>query len=339
MSRRGDLPQVAAGGRRPVTAADEITSFHDPAVRDLAWLLFSPDLLSVSRAGAPLARPAATESERETTLVWLAALDRDPAALHAQVHKPSLTRLGFYAEALLEYFLMHGPHARLIAANIPLRTAERTLGEVDFLLANLRGERLHWELAVKFYLHIGEGHGAATLAHYVGPNLQDRFDLKYARLLNHQLGLSARDEFASLGFEGPWRAELFVKGRLFYRDDGRNDRILASNLPPELAGDHLRGWWKTASEWRDSKTDGLFASLPRLGWMAERTLSAQESDALVEQAAVLSERVATLSSPVMVARYERYDGHDCAAGNVWREHSRGFIVPDEWPARAADFAG
>jgi len=322
-----------------VTAAHEITPFHDSAVRDLAWLLFSPDLLSASRAGAPLARPAATRIERESMLAWLAALDRDPSALHAQVHTPSLTRLGFYAEALLEYFLAHGPHARLIAANIPLRTAGRTLGEVDFLLENLRGERLHWELAVKFYLHIGEGGGAATLAHYVGPNLQDRFDLKHARLLNHQLGLSARDEFASLGFEGPWRAELFVKGRLFYRD---GDRSLASNLPPELAGDHLRGWWKTASEWRDSKGDGLFASLPRLGWMAERTLSAEEGEALLEQTAVLSERVATLPSPIMVARYERCEGYacsGCATGDVWREHSRGFIVPDEWPERAADFAG
>lgn len=320
-----------------MTAADEITPFHDPAVRDLAWLLFSPDLLSTSRAGAPLAHPDASESERETTLAWLAALDRDPAALHAQVHKPSLTRLGFYAEALLEYFLTYGPHARLIAANIPLRTAGLTLGEVDFLLENVRGERLHWELAVKFYLHVGEGEGADTLAHYVGPNLQDRFDLKHARLLNHQLGLSARDEFASLGFDGPWRAELFVKGRLFYRD---GDPGLALNTPPELAGDHLRGWWKTASEWQDSKAGGLFASLPRLGWMAERTLSAQEGEALVEQTGVLSERVATtLSSPIMVARYERSERSDSATGDVWREHSRGFIVPDEWPERAVDFAG
>src|SRR5471032_3134394 len=320
MSRAGYLPQVAAGGRRPVMATDEITPFHDPAVGDLAWLLFSPDLLSTSHAGAPLAHPAATATERQTTLAWLHALARDPAALHAQVPKPSLTRLGFYADALLEYFLTHGPLARLIAANIPLRTAERTLGEVDFLLESVRGERLHWELAVKFYLHIGKGDGAATLAHYVGPNLQDRFDLKHARLLNHQLGLSARDEFASLGFEGPWRAELFVKGHLFYRDDGLG-RSLASNPPPELAGDHVRGWWKTASEWQDSKADGLFASLPRLGWMAERTLSAQEGDALGEQTAALSERVATLASPIMVAQYERCESEQCTTGNLWHEHS------------------
>lgn len=307
-----------------MTAPDEITQFHDPAVRDLAWLLFSPGLLSASHAGAPLACPAAGD-EYDATLRWLAALDRDPAALHAQARKASLTRLGFYAEALVEYFLTHGPNARLIAANVPLRTAGRTLGEVDFLLESARNERLHWELAVKFYMHIGEGEGVATLADYVGPNLQDRFDLKHARLLHHQLGLSARDEFASLGFDGPWRAELFVKGRLFYRD-------CVANPPPELAADHLRGWWKTVSEWRDSKEDGVFAGVPRLAWLAERTLSAEEGEALVVRTAELSERVAEASSPIMVACYE------CAAGDVWHERSRGFIVPDEWPERAAQFA-
>lgn len=70
--------------------------------------------------------------------------------------------------------------------------------------------------------------------------------------------------------------------------------------------------------------------------MAERTLLAQEGEALVEQTAVLSERIATLSSPIMVARYEHSNS---ATGAVWREHSRGFIVPDEWPERAAEFAG
>ncbi|WP_438396138.1 DUF1853 family protein [Caballeronia sp. DA-9] len=298
---------------------DTASQFNDPAVRDLAWLLFSPGLLNALHAGAPLARPVA-EDERERTLQWLAALDRKPVALHAHVHKPSLKRLGLYAEALLEYFLQHGPGARLIAANVPLRASGTTLGEVDFLLQSARRERLHWELAVKFYLHIGEGR--AALSDYVGPNLQDRFDLKHDRLLNHQLGLSARDEFASLGFEGPWRAELFVKGRLFYR------RESMPALPSELAEDHLRGWWMTVSEWRESKGDGAFAVVPRLAWLAERSLFKQDAEALKLHAGTL----AKLTSPIMVAKY------DIGAGDVWPEHSRGFVVPDEWPERALHYA-
>ena len=299
-----------------MTLAHAATQFNDPAVQDLAWLLFSPDLLSASHAGAPLACAVARDKP-EAALSWLAALDQNPAALHAQVHKPSLKRLGLYAEALLEYFLRHGPGARLVAANVPLRASGQTLGEVDFLLHNSRRERLHWELAVKFYLHIGEG--AARLSDYVGPNLQDRFDLKHDRLLKHQLGLSARDEFASLGFEGPWRAELFIKGRLFYR---RGD---APTLPPELAGDHLRGWWMTVSEWQETKRDEAVAVVPRLAWLAERTISDEDAEAL-------SFDVTALSSPTMVATYDR------SAGNVWPERSRGFIVPDEWPERALRYA-
>jgi hypothetical protein len=299
-----------------VTLAITAAQFNDPAVQDLAWLLFSPDLLSASHAGAPLACPVARDKP-EAALSWLAALDQNPAALHAQVYKPSLKRLGLYAEALLEYFLRHGPDARLVAANVPLRASGQTLGEVDFLLHNARRERLHWELAVKFYLHVGEG--AAALSDYVGPNLQDRFDLKHDRLLKHQLGLSARDEFASLGFEGPWRAELFVKGRLFYR---RGDM---PTLPPELAGDHLRGWWLTVSEWQESKRDEVFAVVPRLAWLAERTISDEGVEALSFDATALS-------APTMVANY------DSSAGNFWHERSRGFVVPDDWPERALRYA-
>jgi hypothetical protein len=323
MSRPGHVPRVAEGRERHVSAPGDITQFHDPAVRDLAWLLFSPALLSASQAGAPLAC-AVTSDERGAALSWLATLDHDPASLHAQVYKTSLTRLGFYAEALLEYFLRHGPNARLIAANVPLRSSGRTLGEVDFLLESALGERLHWELAVKFYLHIGEAEGRAVLADYVGPNLQDRFDLKHARLLHHQLGLSARDEFASLGFVGPWHAELFVKGRLFYREPQHNR---ATNPPPELADDHLRGWWTTVSEWQASKGDGVYGVLPRLAWLAERAVSAAEG----EKRVLDSDTVTELSSPIMVARYG-------IQGKVWQERSRGFIVPDEWPERAMAFA-
>ncbi len=289
-------------------------------------------MLSTSRAGAPLATPFESESERAATLAWLAALDRDPAPLHGRARNPKLTRLGFYAESLLEYFLTHGPSAGLVAANVPLRHQRRTIGECDFLLHTARGARLHWELAVKFYLHIGEVDGLATLAHFVGPNLQDRFDLKHARLLHHQLALSARDEFVSLGFDGPWRAELFVKGRLFYRDDRSATRVRTRrpNLPSIICG---AGGKRRRSGGR-RRTDETVCFVAQIGMDGSRTLSAQEGDALVEQTAVLSERVARCRRRFMVARYERCERYG------WREHSRGFIVPAmNGTERAADFAG
>jgi hypothetical protein len=295
---------------------------RDPAVRDLAWLLFSPQLLRATSAGAPLV----TIRKTEKVMNWLAELDNRPAAFHAHVRKPGLTRVGLYAEALLEYFLMHGPGPRLIAANVPLRADGRTLGEVDFLVETRQGVRLHWELAIKFYLHVAEG-GNGNLADYVGPNLQDRFDLKHARLLNHQVALSARPEFASLGFDGPWRAEMFVKGRAFYRG---SDPLGLST--PELDEDHPCGWWKTVSEYLDAPPPGVCGVLPRLSWIARSVLDAWQGEVLLAGEAALAEHIRQLPSPVMVAAYvRRKDGS-------WIEQSCGFIVPDDWPDRAGVYA-
>jgi hypothetical protein len=298
------------------------SSFGDQAVRDLAWLLFSPPLLRTSRAGAPLASLRKTDALMD----WLAVLDRKPAALHAHVRKPGLVRVGLYAEALLEYFLMHGPGPRLIAANVPLRSKGRTIGEVDFLVETGAGVRLHWELAIKFYLHIADG-GNASLADYVGPNLQDRFDLKHARLLNHQLALSGRPEFASLGFDGPWRAEMFVKGRMFYRD--RESHAVHT---PELDDAHPSGWWKTISEWQKESPHGVCGVLPRLSWIAPSVLDAREGAMLIDNESALEEQIRNLRAPLMVAAYVgRKDGS-------WLEQSCGLIVPDDWPDLARAYA-
>ncbi|WP_321791375.1 DUF1853 family protein [Caballeronia sp. J97] len=318
-------------------AASELTRlvdrFDDVTVRDLAWLLFAPDLLC--EGDAALARPFASTHERDATLAWLKALDAAPRPLHDHARDPKFTRLGIYAESLIRFFLAHGPAARLIAANVPLRHQRRTIGECDFLLESASGARLHWELAVKFYLHIGDDDASrpARLSDYVGPNLQDRFDLKHARLVTHQLALSSRAEFAALGFEGPWRAQLFIKGRLFYH--GLDDRPIEP--APEIGTYHLRGWWLTASEWRNTRAhvadvERAWVVQPRMAWLASRRLDASAARTLIAESEAIRSRLESALAPTMIAAYAR----DEAGG--WIEESRGFIVPDDWPARAREFA-
>ena len=314
-----------------------VDRFDDVTVRDLAWLLFAPDLLH--EGDVALAHPLASPEERDATLAWLAALDATPQSLHDHARNPKFTRLGIYAESLIRYFLSHGPAARLIAANVPLRRQRRTIGECDFLLEAAGGERLHWELAVKFYLHIGNGDAsrAARLSDYVGPNLQDRFDLKYARLVTHQLALTSRAEFAALGFEGPWRAQLFIKGRLFYHGLAGEH----AGPAPEIGADHLRGWWLTASEWREARANGsdderdderAWVVQPRMAWLASRRLDAADAETLVAESAAIRTRLEGTIAPTMIAAYAR----DESGG--WIEESRGFIVPDDWPENARAFA-
>jgi len=337
---RGD-----ARGAEPAASLAELT---DPAVRDLAWLLFSADLLREQPPRASLAVPWADAGEAAAVVRWLLTLDRDPAPLHAVLAGNPVTRLGRYAEILLGWFLSSGPAARLVAANVPLRRAGRTLGECDFLVAAADGRRLHWELAVKFYLHAGGPQ--AALADFVGPNLRDRLDLKHAHLLDHQLRLTEREEFASLGYPGPWVAQMFVKGWLFYAAGASEQAPVCD--PSALAPDHARGWWVRRSEWaafaRRQAADG-WSVLPRLAWLAPRRTAAGAVSTVARPVdpATLLAHLPREDEPVMVAAFvtegapggHRVSGASGAGTvHVDIERSRGFIVPDDWPERAQAFA-
>ncbi|MCX4162109.1 MULTISPECIES: DUF1853 family protein [Paraburkholderia] len=330
----------------------------DPMLRDLAWLLHSPSLLRAQLPVGVLAQPLGTAVQAAQTLDWLRALDADAGAagaagaagtLHRAIADAHVTRLGRYAETLLVWFLQNGPVALLVAANIALRRAGVTLGECDFLVETNDGRRLHWELAVKCYLHAGDGR--ALLADYVGPNLQDRFDRKLAHLLGHQLPLSAREEFASLGHVGPWDAQMLVKGWLFYRQQadqpvdayersivrgaGEEATDEATDEPVELDPAHLRGWWATRTDWPAFAAAHApkWRVLPRLEWLAPRRYQpAEPAVAEMTDAAQLAPRLTQHTGPTMVA------GFDVDGNGRWCERSRGFVVPDTWPARALVFA-
>ncbi|WP_460902680.1 DUF1853 family protein [Paraburkholderia jirisanensis] len=305
--------------------AARIDALSDSAVRDLAWLLFSPDLLRAQPPWGTLAVPFESAAETAAALDWLAALDADAAPLHQHIATARVTRLGRYAECLLGWFLQYGPAARLVAANLALRRGGLTLGECDFLAETASGRRLHWELAVKFYLHAGEGR--AQLADYVGPGLQDRLDVKLSHLLQHQLPLSARDEFASLGYRGPWEPQMFVKGWLFYRDNEMPEE------PPQIAPSHGRGWWTTRAAWPAfaAAQAGAWIVLPRLQWLSRGRRAHTDTTTPWLDIAALAGQLATHTGPTMVASFVE-------TGGQWLEHSRGFVVPDDWPTRAQAFA-
>lgn len=311
-----------------VAPAVRLDGLRDAVVRDLAWLLFSPHLLRAQPPVGVLASLFEGPDEEAATVDWLLALDHAPHTLHEHIAASRITRLGRYAECLLGWFLQHGPAARLVAANVALRRAGVTLGECDFLVETGSGRRLHWELAVKCYLHAGDGR--AQLADYVGPNLQDRFDLKLSHLLDHQLPLSAREEFATLGHRGPWEPQMFIKGWLFYRDGD------TSQHPSEIDPAHARGWWTTREAWPAFAAAHAesWKVLPRLEWLAPRRYEHAETtvETTFVDANTLLEQLGRQTGPTMVAAF----AHD-AAGR-WIERSRGFVVPDDWPRRGWAFA-
>ncbi|WP_310134673.1 DUF1853 family protein [Paraburkholderia terricola] len=320
---------AAAPGAYAALLDPLLASLRDAAVRDLAWLLLSADLLRAQPPVGALANPFETPLEAAATVDWLRALDAAPEPLHRDLAATRVTRLGRYAERLLAWFLQHGPAARLVAASVPLRRAGVTLGECDFLVQTQQGARQHWELAVKCYLHAGEGR--ARLADYVGPNLKDRFDLKLAHVLNHQLPLSAREEFASVGHEGPWAPRMFIKGWLFYRHGE------TPSDPVELDPAHGRGWWVTRGDWPAfaAAHGQSWRVLPRLEWLAPRHHERDEAwsaGAAFVDAESLAAQISHQPGPTMVAAFVS-DGTGASI-----ERSRGFIVPDEWPEQARNYA-
>jgi hypothetical protein len=149
MSEQPPLPADSAAAA-PALYVSAMQGLRDAAVRDLAWLLLAPGLLDARQFGALLAEPL--EDSPHPALHWLLALDRAPAALHAYLADHPSRRLGLYAEQLLLYHLEHHAGARLIAANRQVQAGGRTVGECDCLLETRAGRRLHWELAVKYYL-------------------------------------------------------------------------------------------------------------------------------------------------------------------------------------------
>ena len=187
-----------------------------PEVRDLAWACFGPDLLAENqRPGWPADGHLPLSEARADRL---RQLDRAPSPLLSFLGQRSGGRLGLYFEALWHFFLARDPDVELLAHNLPVKDATRTIGEFDLLYRDLPRERcVHLELAVKYYL------GAPGSDQWIGPNQADRLDLKLDRLLQHQTRLgqhpAARPQLERLGIDGLER-HWVLSGALFASRDG-----------------------------------------------------------------------------------------------------------------------
>ncbi|WP_342118140.1 DUF1853 family protein [Pseudoduganella sp. OTU4001] len=302
-----------------------------PHVRALAWLLDSPDLLDPNSPHWQ-GRIATLGPIGPAVANWLDDLDADPAPLDAALGNRFYSRLGLYAEKLMAfYFAQQGV---LAAHGLQVRDGKNgTIGEFDFLLredgdASVR----HIEFATKFYLLDGDP-DSGNYNHLVGPNLADTLGLKMRKIFNAQLQLAQHSAAQQVVPAPVSSAQALVKGWLFYH---------ASEAEPQIEGispDHCRGHWRTLSE-QAAAPGEQFIVMPRLQWLAPlRTPAARDggSDARVPATPaplegaplrdLLAEKFVNDPSPVLVATVREEGG--------WLEEvERGFVVPDDWRARA-----
>ncbi|MGJ7551839.1 DUF1853 family protein [Pseudomonas alloputida] len=290
-----------------------------PAVRDLAWTLLSPALLSAPPCPQrhPLAG-SAWAGDPQRLQNWLHALDADDLPLREWLAKITSRRLGLYYEGLWQFALAHAPRVELLASNLAIRAGGRTLGELDILLRDGEGTH-HLELAIKLYLGPTEDDGRDP-AHWLGPGCHDRLGSKLAHLAGHQLPMSAdtqsREALAAVGVDQV-QAHLWLGGYLFYPWPGHAE-------PPAGANPrHLRGRWVRRRNWA-ATADERWQPLPRHAWLAPARAEPDECWTVPQFEAWLAQLDEHAPAQLLVRMEPDDEG-------AWQEVERVFLVADSWP--------
>lgn len=314
---------------------------QDPHVRALVWMLTSPNLLasdpaeyatldstdptgsiSAPRWHGQIARIALPDPQQ--LLSWINQLDQYPQVLHDALAVHKHRRLGHYAENLLAFFLNHqslsGLQNLLFAQNLQVQGAKQvTLGEFDFLLNDARGF-VHWELATKMYLFVGDldqTRSKFALDDYIGPNQLDTFAKKADKLFNQQLLLSHHTAARALLQRAVISTQALMKGWLFYRQP-----IASANAPSEIAPEHCRGYWWTLQDIAAMAIQhGVI--LERMSWLAPAQTKPEQ---VLNQAMLMDEiqrRFQLQNTPVMLAIMREN-------GDLMQEDYRGMVVPEQW---------
>jgi hypothetical protein len=301
-----------------------IDELQDPAVRDLAWVIGSPGLLDGTYPAyqGHVVEDKWCQDQLHVCATWLSKLDAHPQTLHDFIQSRPTRRLGHYFETLITFWLTHLKETELIATNLQVQDAQRTLGEYDFLFRHSEGETFHWEAAVKFYLQVTP---QAEQSSFIGPGTRDRLDIKLNKVFKQQLLLSNSPEGRQALPKNikPDRTQAFIKGYLFYHFSIRHKLSIAG-----VSARHLSGWWMrhNLEKIPQTNTDSLWAILPRLNWLAPALITDKSQvntySILAEQ---LDQHFQAGSEALLVAELTG------ETGDVWRELSRGFVVCSTWP--------
>lgn len=265
---------------------------------DLLWILNQPSLMNTPKGIKPF--------------TWLMdKLGNSVDSNNITEQKKPPKRLGIYYENIVEEALLNTSQHIVIKRNIQVKKEKITLGEFDFI-GGIDGDDFHLECAIKFYLRVGTG---TKLSDYIGPGKKDRLDIKWNRMLEHQLSLSSYTEGIQACQDhnlSPKTKVLLLQGYLFHPFQEGAPKQLADEINPE----HLQGWWLRS---RDISLLGdrfQTAIMQKPYWLNAAVTETIDTTSLTE---VLKGS----NFPLLVTR-------GIMSEEGWQEHDRGFIVPDSW---------
>ena len=250
----------------------KLMEFTQQSVRDLAWAISSPPLMSQMSSQCIWPQGAWYQQLYSESLPWIKRLDNDSSELEELIAEQKDRRLGKYFETLWYFWLCKQSRYDIVENNVQINIDGETLGELDFVLFdNKEKKTLHWELAVKFYLGVGD---TREMYNWYGPNRRDRLDKKVEHLLSRQSVISQDARvvqwLAAQGIKID-RCAVIMKGRLYFPCPAEQAaESVAAMLPLKCSPDLLHGWWLTPAGFEaEFDEQQHFLPLINSGWLAK----------------------------------------------------------------------
>ena len=234
-----------------------LNQFSNRIVRDLAWAIASPPLVSGVIEDTVWWNSQDCMREFNACLTALLKLDKDPSLLIEHLGQLQSSRLGLYFEGLVSFWLKVSPNYQLLNQNIQIIEDGLTHGEIDFIVRDLQLQKtIHLEVAVKFYL------GSPPYENpfrWYGTNTKDQLGRKLHHLQSHQTQLS--DRYQNHFEHKIDEKHCLIKGRLFYPFN-----TSTSPAGVGIADDHLRGRWKYTG---NKSSDKNIIPIGKSRWLAD----------------------------------------------------------------------
>ena len=294
------------------TLESVLKAAHSPVLKEIACIVGSP----------PLMLPSASMFMEFSSLEHLLeAFHNDlpslewPPPNEQEILGTKNIRLGNRFEKMLLWWLKRSDHFEVLASNLVIQGDQHTLGEMDLILENkFSGERVHLELACKFYLNASS---SREWNQWIGAHSIDRLDIKINKL-RRQLNLRMHPQTEQVLRKNDCmiqRSTALMKGWFFY-----HFRDLASPVRPLHSNPNApSGWWCHYSDWKHIWTSHAH-------WI------------LIQPEHWLRIRHHSNLSPLITPYGWKMERQQLVAqvewqNQEWVELNRGMIVYDGWPMK------